>query len=55
MKVVERKDITPICPHCEQELEEVIRIKDAKLFLLKGFCYVCPHCKKVLGFADWSA
>ena len=55
MKVVIRNDITPICPHCEKELEEVVRIADKKLFLLKGYCYVRPHCSKVLGFADWSA
>jgi uncharacterized protein with PIN domain len=55
MKVVPRDDVTPICPWCETELHEVVRISDKKMFMHKGYCYVCPNCRKVLGFADWSA
>ena len=54
MKVVDQKDFTPICPHCEKKLREVIRVSDRKLIGRKGFCYACLHCGKVLGFADWS-
>ena len=55
MKIVTKKDVTPICPHCDAKLHEVIRIADAKLMMNKGYCYICPDCHKVLGFADWSA
>jgi len=54
MKVVQRNDVTPICPHCEKKLREVYRISDSRIFGSKGYCYVCPSCRKILGFADYS-
>jgi uncharacterized protein with PIN domain len=53
--VVQNNDVTPICPWCEKKLRQIFRIADAKLLMNKGYCYVCPHCNKVLGFADYSA
>jgi hypothetical protein len=50
-------NIRPICPHCEAELTEVLRVKDRKGWLegIKGYCYLCSSCGKVLGFADYSS
>ena len=58
MRVVERKGVDPICPHCERELDEVWVNSDLKVpgFFARdwGQVYICPYCRKVLGFADWS-
>ena len=49
-KVVEREDVTPLCPHCSNELYEVHR-KSVGVALIVGttLIYFCPHCRKVLG------
>ena len=45
----------PICPHCENELTQVVAKKVTKQFdkprfvLTEKFVYSCPHCRKVLG------
>jgi uncharacterized protein with PIN domain len=57
MKILNVDNVNPLCPHCEEELAEVLRVKDQKgLFQGRyGYCYMCPHCRKVLGFADYSS
>lgn len=51
-EVVRRKDIVPICPHCEAELPEIYSRKPgrASFGMGRGFVFFCPHCRKVLGF-----
>jgi hypothetical protein len=59
MDVVERNDVNPICPHCEQQLDVVCVNSKVKMpgFFGRdwGQVYFCPHCLKVLGFADYSS
>jgi len=59
MKITDADDlgIAPICPHCDHDLAEVYRISDQKGWFQGhlGYCYLCPHCRKVLGFADYSS
>ena len=45
-----------ICPHCERKLDVIYRIEDQKGFFQghKGYCYACPQCRKILGFADYA-
>jgi len=51
--LVDRPDLTPICPHCEQGLAEIYRIgKGFPLGEGRTLVYFCPHCRKTLGFAQ---
>ena len=53
----EAPDFVPLCPHCEAELHWVFRISDQGRGFFesnKGYAYACPHCRKLLGFADWA-
>ena len=51
--LVDRPDIAPLCPHCEGQLTEVYR-RGTGFPLAQGrtLIYFCPHCSKVLGFAQ---
>lgn len=51
--LVDRNDLSPICPHCEDEIAEVYR-KGTGIALGQGrtLIYFCPGCHKVLGFAQ---
>lgn len=51
--LVDRMDLMPVCPHCENEIAEVYR-KGTGFPLGQGrtLIYFCPHCRKVLGFAQ---
>ena len=50
-EVVKREDLTPVCPHCEQELTEVYaKTKGVPFIQGTNVVYFCPHCNKVLGF-----
>ena len=51
--LVDREDISPFCPHCTSELTEVYR-RGTGFPLGEGrtLVYFCPHCRKVLGFAQ---
>jgi uncharacterized protein with PIN domain len=51
--LVDRPDLTPRCPHCEEPLSEVYR-RGAGFPLGQGrtLVYFCPHCSKTLGFAQ---
>ncbi len=52
-RVTIREDIAPLCPFCEQELEEVYaKTKGWGLLTGKNVIYFCPHCLKVLGFGQ---
>ena len=47
---VEKEDITPVCPHCEQELKKIIEVNRGFFSVVRVYC--CPHCRKVLGVAS---
>lgn len=51
--LVDRMDLVPVCPHCECELHEVYRRgRGFPLGEGRTLVYFCPHCHKVLGFAQ---
>jgi hypothetical protein len=53
LTVVERDDLVPVCPHCEEELTEVYaKAKGFALFEGRTALFFCPHCLKVLGFGQ---
>ena len=47
--VEERDDVTPVCPHCERELDGLVARPLTSSFLSRRLVYCCPHCRKVLG------
>jgi hypothetical protein len=48
IRVEERNDIAPLCPHCDEEIQTVwLRKLDS--FFGKRYVYFCPLCRKVLG------
>jgi len=51
--VVDREDLTPLCPHCEHELTEIYaRWKGLGFIEGRNTIFFCPHCMKVLGFGQ---
>lgn len=48
LECIERDQIAPICPHCNQILNEIWCTRLAA-FLGKRYVYFCPQCRKVLG------
>ncbi len=53
LNVVRRNDLTPLCCHCDKELTEVYsKTKGTGFVVGKDVMYFCPHCRKVLGFAQ---
>jgi uncharacterized protein with PIN domain len=53
MTIVKRNDLTPLCCHCSKELTEVYAKTSGVPFIAgKNSMFFCPHCRKVLGFAQ---
>lgn len=51
--VVERDDLTPLCPHCGKELAEIYaRKRGVPLLQGRSVLFFCPWCFKVLGFGQ---
>ncbi|WP_444996257.1 hypothetical protein [Aliikangiella sp. IMCC44359] len=50
LKVEEKNDITPICPHCEQPIT-TLWFRKIESFLGKRYIYFCSTCKKTLGIS----
>ena len=50
IKITDREDLTPICPHCDKPLDELF-VKSKGLGFIEGknVVYFCPSCHKVLG------
>lgn len=48
IRVEEKQDEAPICPHCEAELRTVW-LRRAEAAFGNRHIYFCPHCRKVLG------
>jgi len=51
--LVDRNDLSPHCPHCDNELTQVFR-RGVGFPLGEGrtLVYFCPECRKILGFAQ---
>ena len=53
LTIVNREDLSPVCPHCGEELTEVYtRAKGVPFVQGTNVVYFCPHCLKVLGFGQ---
>ena len=53
LQLVERNDLSPVCPHCEKPLVEVyVKSKGLGFIASKNNLFFCPHCHKVLGFGQ---
>jgi hypothetical protein len=51
--VVDRRDLAPLCPHCDEQLNEVYaKGRGFPLGQGRTMIYFCPHCLKVLGLAQ---
>lgn len=48
IQLIEKRDVTPICPHCNAALTS-IAFHELRGFLGKRYLYFCPHCHKVFG------
>ncbi|GMV92175.1 MAG: hypothetical protein AMXMBFR82_19530 [Candidatus Hydrogenedentota bacterium] len=49
-----RENEFPLCPHCEQELREIVARQFDKGFfkVTDKYVYFCPHCHKTLGIGQ---
>lgn len=48
ISIKETNTETPVCPHCEKEVRNILSRKIESTFGVK-FIYFCESCKKVLG------
>jgi hypothetical protein len=48
IKLIEKNDVEPICPHCQEPLNE-IWFRELKEFFGYRYVYFCAACRKVLG------
>ncbi|MDH4217716.1 MAG: hypothetical protein OEY18_00510 [Candidatus Aminicenantes bacterium] len=48
IQLVEKNDITPICPHCNTLLN-TIAFRELRRFFGRRYIYFCSGCQKVLG------
>jgi uncharacterized protein with PIN domain len=46
--VEEKNDVSPICPHCAQELGK-LWCREVESYWGKRYVYFCPECRKILG------
>ena len=50
IKLKQKNDVEPICPHCQAPIKEVW-LRELAGFLGRRYLYFCPACKKVLGIS----
>lgn len=48
IELIERKDASPICPHCSAPVKQVF-FQQLRSRLGRRYLYFCPTCRKVLG------
>lgn len=48
MRIENREDVSPVCPHCQAVLQS-IWYRKLHGTLGRRYVYFCPHCRKVLG------
>ena len=44
-----KKEVVPICPFCEEKVQELVEVKRGAFAVHNVFC--CPHCHKILGMS----
>jgi uncharacterized protein with PIN domain len=50
LKLEERDDLLPLCPHCDEPLEKMFFHQIREAMAGKRMAYFCPHCQRLLGF-----
>ena len=50
IRVKSAEKVAPLCPHCDQEITEILMREVAGL-LGRRYVYFCKHCRKVLGIS----
>ncbi len=48
IEITEKEEITPLCPHCAEALNEVW-FRELRGALGRRYVYFCAACRKVLG------
>ena len=48
IQIIEDNNATPICPHCEKKIREVVARKLGGTLGVR-YLYFCRECRKVLG------
>jgi hypothetical protein len=48
IECIERPEISPVCPHCN-EILKTVWCRRLTVFFGRRYIYFCPHCRKVLG------
>lgn len=48
MKIENRENVSPVCPHCQAILQS-LWYRKLRGALGRRYVYICPHCRKVLG------
>jgi hypothetical protein len=43
----EKREIKPICPHCNKEVDRLVEVK--REWFADKRVYCCPHCHKIVG------
>ncbi|MCB1021079.1 MAG: hypothetical protein H6509_08170 [Bryobacterales bacterium] len=51
IRIEERNDLTPLCPHCSQPAETLL-CRRVESLLGKRYVYFCSACMKVLGVSQ---
>ena len=48
IQCIEKEEISPLCPHCNESLNQVW-CRELSTVFGRRYIYFCPHCRKVLG------
>ena len=50
MVEIQKKPVSPVCPHCEREVDHLVEVDRGWFAVNRVFC--CPHCHKILGMTS---
>jgi hypothetical protein len=48
MRLLEKEDIAPVCPHCAEQVDE-LWFRELKSDWGRRYVYFCPKCRKIVG------
>lgn len=46
---ISKKNINPVCPFCEEEVDSLVEVDRGWFYVNRVFC--CPHCRKIVGIS----
>lgn len=50
IEVTQKNDVTPVCPHCSEEISE-LWYRDLPTTFGRRYLYFCANCRKVIGIS----